>query len=74
MSMDPREINEMFNPEDEAKKIVDPIIQAFEMIAKATVESDRSLFELVQLLGKRVERLEEQMTSLMLLLSKATKQ
>ena len=62
------------DPEAEAKQIVDPIIQAFEMIAKATVESDRSLFELVQLLGKRVERLEEQMTSLMLLLSKATKQ
>lgn len=67
MSMDPREIAEMFPPTPE--QIVDPILEAFKTLADATVKSDRSLLELIHVLTARVILLEDKVN----LLSYSTK-
>jgi hypothetical protein len=62
MSMDPRE---MFPPMDlTPEQIVDPIIKAFETLGKATVESDRSLLELINALTIRLIALEDKVNLL----------
>lgn len=45
--------------------IVDPIIEAFETLAKATVESDKSLLELIQTVTARVIELEDKVNLLL---------
>jgi hypothetical protein len=48
------------------EEIVDPIITALEYIAKATVESDKSLLELVKALTDRVLMLEDKVNLLLM--------
>jgi len=52
--------------EAEAEKIVDPIIQAFEALAKGTVENDRVLLELIQTVMNRLIQLEDKVDLLLM--------
>lgn len=48
------------------KDFVDPIVNAFEAIAKATAASDKSLLELIQLLTDRMIKLEDKVNLLLM--------
>jgi hypothetical protein len=50
----------------EPNELVEPIVVAFETLAKATVESDKSLLELIQAVTARVIELEDKVNLLLM--------